>query len=617
MSDIKIGNKTFADVEKINLPLADGSGTATFGEKTSGVIQTLITWDPCPTVVRNFLENVVYDPNDYTVSKITDYASGTEGNYPIGITVEVPEGKLSRAGYTIDVADTVTLYNDIPDLCTDYTISKNEKVLQAGTLKPIGHLRRIKSATTNVRDLGGWNCDGGTVKYGKLYRGGEIQKEDVDIFTKQLGIRQEMNLRGKDESGGKTESILGSEIGYVCTETYTWYSLANETDWKITLRTIFAAIAENKPVYFHCSAGADRTGTVACILEAILGIRQSDIDKEYELTNFWTGVHTDNAARRRNEAEWSGLIKQINSLSTGSTFRDKVINWVATLGFTEKEINNFRKNMINGTPDEINLEIGTQTITNNLASVNNSNTATNIAKYQPYKADITVPEGYAIEKITVTMGGQDITKSVFDGEKTNLYRSVTKNIKNCKIDNPKGVVIDGQGYVAELIADPDYTLKDAIVTIMMGGVDVSTFYSGGKIAIPNVTGDIVITAEAVKSADTKIVIPFNWNDNYGCNYKPGEKFGLIAVDNYACSDVIEVTPGVTYTLAVEYSGSGSAFRFVGGDDNNLVTEATSNTLSKGTLTFTFAPSSGTTKLIIRTYSGEAKSGTWKLWRNEE
>lgn len=31
MPNIKIGNKTFTDVENINLPLADGTGQASFG----------------------------------------------------------------------------------------------------------------------------------------------------------------------------------------------------------------------------------------------------------------------------------------------------------------------------------------------------------------------------------------------------------------------------------------------------------------------------------------------------------------------------------------------------------------------------------------------------------
>ena len=57
---------------------------------------------------------------------------------------------------------------------------------------------------------------------------------------------------------------------------------------KRTLTDIFDCVAKDEPVYFHCYAGADRTGTIALILEALLGMSQSDIDKDYELTCFTT-----------------------------------------------------------------------------------------------------------------------------------------------------------------------------------------------------------------------------------------------------------------------------------------------------------------------------------------
>ena len=146
-------------------------------------------------------------------------------------------------------------------------------------------------------------------------------------------------------------------LGFTCPEQYVWYTIqdAYKETWAEILRCVFDCVANNEPLYFHCSAGADRGGTVACIIEAILGMSQSDIDKDYELTNFHTGVSTDNNARRRNEGEWKGLINQINALADGSTFRDKVLHWVVSMGFTVDEINAFRKAVIDGNPDIINF----------------------------------------------------------------------------------------------------------------------------------------------------------------------------------------------------------------------------------------------------------------------
>lgn len=51
-------------------------------------------------------------------------------------------------------------------------------------------------------------------------------------------------------------------------------------------REIFRVLAdkENYPVYFHCIAGADRTGTVAFIINGLLGVSYEDLTRDFELT---------------------------------------------------------------------------------------------------------------------------------------------------------------------------------------------------------------------------------------------------------------------------------------------------------------------------------------------
>lgn len=490
---------------KTDTTVHDAVGSLISGYGVGGLEPVENEWNQIPTLVKNYLDNVTYDSSDYTTSEISNYAPSTadkNNTYPIGKTIETSEGVLDREGYEVSVSNgNTTVYNDIPNKYTEYTVRNNGSVSQVGTLKPTGFLRQIKCDTINVRDLGGWSCDGGTVKYGKLFRGGEIAETDIDIFVNQLGVRHELNLRGLSESGGKTKSILGSEIGYTCPEEYVWMTISDKTTWKEILRCVFDAVSKNEPLFFHCAAGADRTGTVACVLEAILGMSQSDIDKDYELTCFSTGTSTDTVARRRNESEWQGMINAINTLTVGEAFRDKVINWVASMGFTSDEINAYRKNMIDGTPDTITLDVDSYSVTNTLSNVTTDNDATAATQYQPYEAEITVLDGYVIEKITVTMGGTDITSEVFNGTPANLYRAISENLTKCSLDNKRNRVIDGQGYVTNIIANNGYYLDDETVSIMMGGIDVSKYYSAGKIAIPNVTGDIVITAEAVESAE--------------------------------------------------------------------------------------------------------------------
>ena len=143
--------------------------------------------------------------------------------------------------------------------------------------------------------MGGWPCDGGTTKYGLLFRGGKLSSADRPVLVNNLGVKYDLDLRGREGGGtgdevDMTESPLGSDIQYVRTQKYAWYALTPIETWTTYLQCVINAVKNKEPVYFHCTAGADRTGTLACVLEGLLGMGQSDIDKDYELTCFYSGT---------------------------------------------------------------------------------------------------------------------------------------------------------------------------------------------------------------------------------------------------------------------------------------------------------------------------------------
>ena len=359
-----------------------------------------IEWHQCPKAVRNYLAAVTYDPSDYSTSQIANYAPANAviSNYkPIGVT-----------------AGSQTYYNEIPNVKTPFA-----NISKAGTLKPLDFLRWIRTRESaeawNVRDLGGWACDGGTVKYGLLIRGGKISAADRAVLVGEMGIQHDLDLQRRDGGGSgdepeMTESPLGNDVWYTHIQQSALYVLTPVATWQAYFRCVIDAVTHREPVYFHCAAGTDRTGTLACVLEGILGMSQSDIDKDFELTTFCTGSGSDASARRRNESNWKGLINEINAVS-GDTFRDKCVHFaVGMCGISMADINAFRAAMIDGTPETLHWY---QTITKNLTGCTVSNNLSQIEYGDSYTATVAADVGKELTSVVIKMGGVDITSTAY------------------------------------------------------------------------------------------------------------------------------------------------------------------------------------------------------------
>jgi protein-tyrosine phosphatase len=169
--------------------------------------------------------------------------------------------------------------------------------------------------TRNFRDLGGYRgADGRTVRYCRLYRSDELAgltDSDLARLT-DLGVMTICDLRGAGEAERSPDVIIagaepvsvpmgegdadhGDLIGRVARgeipgvtdadmgAIYT--SLLSRFATEIGIVLTLAADPDRHALIFHCAAGKDRTGLVAALLLAALGVSEHDILVDYELTN--------------------------------------------------------------------------------------------------------------------------------------------------------------------------------------------------------------------------------------------------------------------------------------------------------------------------------------------
>ncbi|MBR5046221.1 InlB B-repeat-containing protein [Candidatus Saccharibacteria bacterium] len=151
----------------------------------------------------------------------------------------------------------------------------------------------------NARDIGGLPLsytDGnnqtvtGTVAYGRIFRGEKLNSALATELT-NLGITTEYNVG--DEYSGDTH-LNDYHLNQVIHYNFD-YNSGDENNPNSNYMKAWTAVTNimtditnantTKNVYIHCRVGADRTGTVAYLLEGLLGVPDEDRYEEYALTN--------------------------------------------------------------------------------------------------------------------------------------------------------------------------------------------------------------------------------------------------------------------------------------------------------------------------------------------
>ncbi len=197
----------------------------------------------------------------------------------------------------------------------------------------------------NFRDIGGWTG----LATGLVYRGAELNcRTDAKTFHNllatrkglcalaDLGIRTDLDLRGRVECLRPDETPIPGATLFRCPSSAYTNMLKNAKNLAKAVRVF--ADRGNYPIYFHCYGGADRTGTLALVVEGLCGVAEEDLSIDYELTTFGLSLRS-----RVDKPYWfASAVAWLKRLE-GATLADKIAGYlVRDCGMTEAEIASIR-----------------------------------------------------------------------------------------------------------------------------------------------------------------------------------------------------------------------------------------------------------------------------------
>lgn len=376
-------------------------------------------------LTQEFLDEVNYpdwpdeDAQNRT-TKIFDYYGGfdgetltwdnwetewPDGDKPMAYSIQWAENVMDGSAMNLHMEDAlgwsgdleiaagsryVNITNLVPNDSYTYKVTTaSGATIAEGTFTTVGNLHHVffsgdvqvkkgveikGEGGRNARDLGGWTgLDGKKIKYRKVYRGGRLnekwkpyplnlQGEKEVLFE---GIGAELDLRGNDDvMFTSAVTIEGKELDHCAPviEQGGKTMLVNDAaKTKECFEFVLASVRNNKPVYFHCSLGRDRTGTLSILLMGLLGVREGDIAKEYELTYFApVGYSVSSSDKKSNPKPtfhntrlawvYSDVVPYFwekAQQTTGKTFAEGVEKYLLDVaGVPQEDINEFRNLML-------------------------------------------------------------------------------------------------------------------------------------------------------------------------------------------------------------------------------------------------------------------------------
>ena len=217
----------------------------------------------------------------------------------------------------------------------------------------------------NVRDFGGRvTKDGKRIRQGLVYRSAafnrtaftpkgkdksqwkpgatflsdETRREALETF----GFKTDLDFRNEEETFGITGSPLGKDVQWTDIVSSNYDDMKNPGP-KAAFAKDFRLLLDpnNLPLVFHCAGGADRTGTFAWLIGGILGEKEDDLYKDWELTVF------NYDAMKFNHWNFIGeLVRMLDAKYPGLSPQEQCVAYAKDCGISNNEIARFRALML-------------------------------------------------------------------------------------------------------------------------------------------------------------------------------------------------------------------------------------------------------------------------------
>ena len=223
----------------------------------------------------------------------------------------------------------------------------------------------------NFRDIGGWRTeDGQRVRQNRIFRSAGLRSsatmEGNMLFTTKVipgaqrvtdaglatlrdefKIKTDLELRTPQETAAMHTTLLGPGVTWV-NESFAAYDFIDSPSrGKEPFARIFRVFTDeaNYPILMHCSGGRDRTGTLAFLLNGLLGVAEDDLCRDWEATIF-----SDSGTKFTSDR----IVRLLDYLKTypGDTLQTRIEVFARNCGVTDNEIAAFRRLMLTARPGQ-------------------------------------------------------------------------------------------------------------------------------------------------------------------------------------------------------------------------------------------------------------------------